>query len=316
MDISVYQRTGRRKLYVSYIDPVSDQRIHRASAFAVDDPDGRRKARAWATTLARNDQRTPTNAERWSAWVPNWLERHYARAPRTLQRYLGAWKFLHHYLVDLADVQVPRALTYQHALAYHEWRVGQRKGSGRTVGNNTAILDLKVLQTIMSEAVRRDFAPSNPCLRLGLRKDPTRSARELSPEEISLVERSLPSFVAVDVAERGWMPIAYQIARYQGCRLRETSLDLRRQISLRENQITFYAKGRRGQKNVFETALHPQVRPLIERLIAEKRAVTCEIPLNASRLWRQFFDSIGMPDAWFHCLRATVATELARAGVN
>lgn len=316
-EVSVYPRKGSTKLYVSYIDPRTDRRVHRATAFAATDPDGRRKARAYGERLAQAETRSPTNSERWSAWVIPWLERQYRSAPRTLQRYLGAWKFLHHFLVDVVDVPVPRALTYQHCLAYHQWRMGQRKRtSGRTVGNNTALLDLKVLQAIMSEAIRRDFADGNPCVRLGIRRDPTRSARELGPEELGAIERELPAFVAEHPEERGWMPIAYHIARFQGCRLRETQLDLRRQVNLRENQVTFYAKGRRGQKHVFETALHPQVRPLIERLIAEKRTHTCTVPLNGSRLWRQFFDRLGMPDAWFHCLRATVATELARAGVH
>ena len=61
--------------------------------------------------------------------------------------------------------------------------------------------------------------------------------------------------------------MSLEIALHQGCRLSETSQPLDR-VDLKRGTITFSAKGRNGKLHVFTTALHPGLRPLVERLKA------------------------------------------------
>lgn len=325
MGVSVYPKKRSPFWYVSFDSPDRARRVSRATPFRRDDPAGEQKAFFFAQEKSAGAAilRRASSHEAFDVWVLPWIERHFAKRPRTRARYRGAWKFLGHYLRAIAKVDVPRGLAYKHAIGYHEWRITTKKRNGEQVGTNTALCDLKIMSGIMSEAVRRDFASANPCLRLGIAKDKVRHARRLTPAELALIERKLSEWIAEPPEKRAWnakddrewMLIAYTIARYQGCRLRETRLHLTRQINLAENRVTFIAKGRDGKPHEFPTFLHAKVRPLIERLIAEGRTYTIEMPVAASVPWRRFFDWIGLRDAWFHCLRATVATELALGGV-
>lgn len=318
--VSIYPRKGRCYYYVSYPDPLRPDkyRIQKSTPFRVDDPEGMRKANAYALELARDLRVAGEGAqsERWEAWVLPFLEQQY-RAPSqalTLKRYTGAWEWLSLFLIHERNIRVPRALTYQHARDYRQWRMDFKKASGRRgAGANTALLEIKTLQLIMNEAVRRGFAPSNPCLRLGMKREKVRHARELTPAELELIEARLPAWAAAD-PERAWMPDCYMIARYQGCRLRETRLNLSRQVDLRAGILTFLTKGKKDGEGE-TTTMHPKLRPLFERMVREKREFTLDYGQRPSILWRQFFDSIGLHDAWFHCLRSTVITEMARAGV-
>lgn len=312
--VTVYQRKARPVFYVAYDCPRRSHRVWEATVFRIDDPEGRRKAYNFGMELAKDlriDGST-VGAERWERWVIPFLDG-LRNSPLTIKRYKGAWKWLAVFFID-RKVFVPRAVAYSHAREYFAYRTGFKKASGRQVGANTAILDVKAMGVILDEAVKRGFLLANPWLKTGLRKEKARSARELNASELRLIEQHLPAFVAAEPKERGWMPDAYAIGRFQGCRLRETRLDLRRHVNLREGTITFHTKGHKdGDGDT--TAMHPRLRPLFERMLAEKRQFTLDCGPRPSILWRQFLDSIGLHDAWFHCLRSTVITEMARSGV-
>jgi hypothetical protein len=314
--ISVYERDGRPVYYVAYDCPRRARRVFEATPFRTDNPEGKRRAYNFAIEKAKElaIDGSVAKSERWETWVLPFLEHQYRESPLTLRRYKQAWKWLSLFFIEHKKCYVPRAVTYGHAREYHMWRTTFKKVSGRTVANNTALLDIKAMSVVLDEAVKRAFAPSNPWLKVGIRREKARSARELSVSELALIETKLPDFVAQDTNDRGWMPAAYAIARYQGCRLRETRLDLRRHVNLRDSQITFHTKGHKdGDGDT--TAMHPKLRPLFERMISEKRQFTLDYGPRPSLLWRKFFDSIGLKDAWFHCLRSTVITEMARNGV-
>jgi integrase len=315
---SVYKRSDRKVYYISYADPKRPHRyrVQEATPFRVDDPDGMRKAHALGMEKAAAARIAGNGAasERWSSWVLSYLDHQYKNSPLTLKRYRGAWKWLSLFLTQECDVHVPRALVYAHVRGYHRWRTSFTKGSGRKVGGNTALDDLKVLKLLMNEAVKRGYAPTNPALRVNIPKEKVRHARELAADELAMIEAKLPAWVAQNPKERAWMPIAYQIGRYQGCRLRETRLNLRSQINLRRGTITFLTKGRKNTDGD-TTAMHPRLRPLFESLLAQGETWTLDYGPRPSILWRRFFDSIGLRDAWFHCLRSTVITEMARGGV-
>ena len=315
-EISVYPRPRSPFWYISYPCPKRLKRVHEATPYRRDDSRGERQAYLLARERSEGAiiLKKGAKAERFDTWLIPWIETTY-RNPKTRKRYLGAWLQWRKYMADVAKIAVPRALTYETVLGFHRWRTEQVKPSGRKVGTNTALSDIKFMQAAMSEAHRRGFADDNPCRKIGIQKEPVRRAHRLMPDELARVEAALPAWVAADPERRSWMPVAYHIARYQGCRLTETRLNIRGQIDLAAGQIKFIAKGSDGKPNVFTTALHDKVRPLIERLIAEKRTYTLEFPPCPSVMWRKFFDSIGLQNAWFHCLRSTVATEMALGGV-
>lgn len=315
--VSVYPKKGRRFYYLSYYDPARPDRyrIQEATPFRLDDPEGLRKAHALAAEKAKavNVDGGGSKAEQWVSWVLAFLEHQYADSPLTLARYTGAWKWVAAFLRE-CKVAVPRALTYKHGREYHQWRTAYKKNSGRMVSGNTALDDLKVLKLVMNEAVNRGYASSNPVLRVRIPKEKVRHARELTRAEVALIEARLPAFVAEKPKERTWMLAAYQIGRFQGCRLRETRLNLRTSVNLRDGVLTFLTKGRKKGDGE-TTMMHPRLRPLFEEMIARGDVWTLDYGERPSILWRKFFDSIGIKDAWFHCLRSTVITEMARGGV-
>jgi hypothetical protein len=83
--------------------------------------------------------------------VPKYLERH-CESPRTLERYQDAWKWLALWL-QTKRYHSPKDITYRNAIEYVDWRTSYKKKTGKTVGRNTAILELKTLAMIMGEAV-------------------------------------------------------------------------------------------------------------------------------------------------------------------
>ena|ERR1017187_4392231 len=78
------------------------------------------------------------------------------------------------------------------------------------------------------------------------------------------------------------------------------------------SSMTRQLKGNRE----FTTALVPTLRPLMERLKAAGRTVTCVVPKDAGRIWHRFFKGIGLGYLCHHCCRVSVVTRLGRAGVS
>lgn len=270
------------------------------------DPQGKRKARDYATarhaegTLARST----TPMERWETWVEPWLREAYRRRTRTLDRYLGAWKFLRHFLAE-QKVPLPRLLSYAHVLAFVEWRQQQEKRSGRRPSRNTALLDVRVLSQVMREAIRRGFASINHAANIGLSRDDSREKPEILDDELATIRAALTA------PERpAWMRIAFEVALHQGCRLRETAVDFR-DIDLARDMITFRAKGGK----VFGTRLHPGLKPLLVQMKADGALRTCTLPALPSKHWWEFFRKVGLSHLCFHCTRVTCVTRMARAGV-
>jgi hypothetical protein len=316
IDVSIYRRTGRPVWYVSYPCPIALKRVHRATQFRLDDPEGRRKAYHFALQRAKESRvYQQAESERWSVWAQPFLEQHYRRQKPTLQRYLISWKWLSHYF-ELHKIPGPRALTFEHVRAYHEWRTGFVKRTGRSVSHNTALLDIKALQVLMNEAIRRGWCVVNPCDKLGISRTPAREKPEITDEQMSVIIAALDERVARDPSSR-WMRVAWEIARWHGCRLRETQLDLRTQVDLKDGLIKFRGKGHHsGQPKIRHNPIHPRLRPMLEQMIRDGHTRTCTVPELGSRAFREFFDALHMPDVCFHCSRVTVITKMVRADVS
>jgi hypothetical protein len=311
--ISVYARRDRPTWYVAYTCPIRSKRVCEATAFRIDEPGSKLKAYAYArekslSGVAHGQQRDDS---RWENWVEPWLRMRFAIKLTTLTGYLGAWKFLSFWLRE-NKVPTPRALLYQHAIAFVNWRQSQTKRSGKTVGRNTALHNCRVMSRIMREAVRRGYTNGNPWFRLeeDIPEAPVGEKPEFTDEHVARVRAELARKTKRGPARPEWMSIAFEIALLQGCRLRETQIPFDR-IDLERNVIIFHTKG----DKIHPVAIHPELRPLLVRLKAEGRKVTCTLPFLASRSFSRMLRRIGLPHV-FHCTRVTGVTRAARAGVS
>lgn len=301
----LYRKNRSPFWYVVFCDPQGQER-HRSTGFKTDDPNETSRARVLRAELeAKEHQRTPgVGTESWDSWVPQFLHRHCKTEP-TRERYLDAWKWVALWMQH-GRIHSARQLTYKRGVEYVDWRTTFKKRTGKTVGRNTAIFELKLLSLIMGEAVRLGHAEANPLTNLNLHKDKPAKKPEITDEELALLRRALPQ-------EPEWMQVAFAIALHTGCRLRETRVPLSC-VDFAENKITFPCpKG--GEARAFSIPMPSALKPIFEDLSARQQRYTLEFPFQPSRRWQQFFVKLKMPHLCFHCLRVTYVNRLRRAGV-
>lgn len=309
--ISVYSRAGRPCWYVAYDCPDRHRRVCVSTGILLTDPRGKIAAYAFAREKSKSGvaHRGSRDLSEWHNWVLPWLTMRFAFQKKTLSNYLGAWKFLSVYLHE-NQVRVPRALNYQHVVGFVLWREQQVKRSGRRPGRNTALHNVKTLSRVMGEAVRRGFATGNPCLRItnDVPKAPVKPKPAYNDEQVALVRAALQPRMLKGEPE-DWMPIAFEIALWQGCRFSATQVPMEK-INFAAGEIEFHEKG----DKFLTVPIHPQLRPLLERLRDEGRAVTCKLPTHASRYFTEKMKQLGLPHT-FHCTRVTVISRLGEGGV-
>lgn len=302
---SLYRKLRSPFWFIQFVD-AQGMRRNKSTGLRADDPGQTVQARALRAQLeAKELSRTVVpQGGGWDSWVPQFLERH-SQAPRTLERYQDAWKWIALWL-QTRKFHSPREITYRLALEYLDWRTAYRKKSGRTVGRNTAIFELKTLALIMGEAVRLGHADTNPLVSLKLRRDKPARKPELTDPEIVEIRTALTK-------EPEWMQAAFEIALNTGCRLREARIPMTC-IDFKEEKLTFPSpKG--GVDRAFSIPMPTALRSLFERLKTVHRTHTLDFPFQPSRRWQQFFIKIKKPHLCFHCLRVTYVNRLRRAGV-
>lgn len=315
-DTSVYERSGRPHWVVSYWCPKKMKRVHETTAWRVDDPAGKKHALRMAAVKSQEASafRGLRKHEVWVAWVEKYFADKFRTQQLTLKRYLNAWDQLRVYLDEL-QIAVPAGVSYTHCQAYVDWRLkSTKRHCGRPVSRNTAIFEVKVFSGILAEAVRRSFITTNPCTKLGLRRDPAKEKEEMTDAEIGTIRAALFAREGALPLPKRWMSITFEVAIHQGCRLTETQLPMS-SVNLHANTIRFVGKGRNGIPKIFTTALHPGLRPLMLQLVDAGATVTCTHPKMSSVHWFKFLNEIGLGHLCFHCTRVTVITRLARAGV-
>ena len=257
--------------------------------------------------------------ERWALWVPDFLRAKYgATRTTTLERYLGSWRCLAIFLEE-KNIRTPRELRRAHCLSYVAWRKVPDLGKGKyRAGHNTALLDLKILRLIMTEALEREYAVGNPVVSLGLKRARIQLKPAYSLADLEFIRAEIAKLKDADDLE--FFSNSFEIGRYQGCRVSETYLNPMTDVDLAARTITFLTKGDR----LHETMLHEKLVPLFTKLQAEGRTTTWVRPPTARRQWpslrwHRFLNRIGLraslAGACFHSLRVTVATENARAKV-
>ena len=304
---SIYRKKNSPFWFIQFVDS-GGKRRNKSTGLRADDPGETVKARALRAQLEAKELGREageiSDDGGWDAWVPQYLERH-CESPRTLERYSGTWKWLAFWLQE-RRYHSPRAITYRGALDYIDWRTGYKKKSGKTVGRNTAIMELKLLAMLMGEAVRLGHADANPLVSFKLKRDRSPKKPELEDGEITEIREALKS-------EPEWMQTSFDIALHTGCRLRETRIPLHC-IDFTENKITFPSpKG--GESRAFSIPMPTALRPLFERIRKTGEKFSVEFPFQPSRRWQQFFIKIKKSHLCFHCLRVTYVNRLRRAGV-
>ena len=227
-------------------------------------------------------------------------------AAKSVIRYEGAWNWVALYLQEhKLDVTGVR---YDHVHQYIDWRVGRKKKSGKKAGRNTAIQEVKILQGVMNEAVRRGMIIASPLAALKLRKDPAPKKRMFTDEEVDSMRAALRN------GEPEWMKISFDIALFTGCRMGDTLLPME-SFDLDAEVLTFPCpKG--GVEKSFSIPIPSGLMPLLRELKADGRSHTFEsFPFQPSRRWQQFFEKMKIDKACFHCLRVTKVTRLRQQGV-
>jgi integrase len=239
---------------------------------------------------------------KWGKWVDDFFKRR-CTSKLTLERYLNCWKWCQFFFIE-RKITGPAGVYYQTALDYFEWRTSYVKKTGKTVCKNTALLEVKIMALVMSEAVKLGYIPSNPINKLGISREEAEEKPALTDNEIIICQKALKE-------EAEWMRYAFEISLKTGCRLRETSIPLHC-ISLERNSITF-PKPKGGKKRAFTIPIRNDLRPVIKEMV--KRKYVIEFPFQPSRHWQRFFQKVGLNHLCFHCLRVTFITRLALEGV-
>ena len=94
-DVSIYERKGRPVFYISYYSAEKMRRVHEATPFRTDNPEGKRCAYEMALQKGKEAAiyRQSNPSERWEAWVNQFLESRYhaVNQAKTLRRYKQAW---------------------------------------------------------------------------------------------------------------------------------------------------------------------------------------------------------------------------------
>lgn len=264
-----------------------------------------------AKTLDEKQTRGVAPHERWDAWVPDFLTKRYGDRLNTFTAYKGSWTMVRMFLRE-KQVGLPRQLTRDRCLEFLGWRKKQGKG----VCDNTALYDLHLLGLVMNEAVGRGYAVSNPCRYLGIKRKATKEKPAYDAGHITMIRRHIAAMP--DGPTKEFFSNSFEIARHHGCRISATQLNPQTQVDLQRNIICFREKGNK----LHVAPLHPAVRPMFERLIADGRTNTYE-PVGRttpSKRWGDFLTAIGIkrlaPNACFHSWRVTVSTELAIHNVS
>ena len=237
-------------------------------------------------------------------WVGDFL-RHRAPSAKTLAMYKMRWQRVARFL-DHAQIADPAGVRREHVLEMIEWRMSRkREASGKTPCRNTALLDVKLLKQVMSEAVGRGLCSANPLSGLVLPKEAAPEKPEITQDEQARIEAALASAPQ-------WMQRSWQIAMATGCRLRETEIELRN-VDLGGGSLHF-PKPKGGRGKAYTIPLPAALRPLFEDMMARGERQTLTMPFQPSRAWRTFFDELGLKHLCFHCSRVTFVSRLARAG--
>ena len=165
---SLYRKKRSPFWFIQFID-ADGKRRNKSTGLRADDPGQTVKARALRAQLEAKELPAPRalSAAAGTPGCRNTLSGTVkAPAPMSVTSMPGSgWRSGSR----SSGYHSPRDITYRNAIEYVDWRTSYKKRTGKTVGRNTAILELKTLAMIMGEAVRLGHADANPLVSIKLR---------------------------------------------------------------------------------------------------------------------------------------------------
>ncbi len=283
--------------------------IQKSTGYRADDPADTRKAQRLADKATAQERQVggPTTSPAFLAWVPGYIASHWPKGSDSKRRYTTAWQAIKPFLASQGIVY-PRQIKYAHGDAYLRWRL-VTKVHGRAVRHNTALLEIKFLSQLMNEAIRREFAESNPLARLGIARESQKEKPELSNADITAIRARLRD-------EPEWMRTAFEIALYTGCRFSECAIPIKNldfaagTIRLRD------AKRKEGDpRKYFTVPMHNSLKPTLLALLNKGATETCSLSQDKNGRINKAIRKAGVV-ASFHSLRVTYVTRCHRAGLS
>jgi len=246
-------------------------------------------------------------------WVPEFIEARWGQKQNGTLGLRKKYYFTFRKFADEKEIAVPGAVRREHASMYLEWR--KQTGAGR----NTAIAEIKVMGTILEEAVARGFMTANPFRKLGFKQEEQKRKVPWTPQQVEV------ALVAAEEVERfGWLHVALLLGRYQAIRLNQcqvplVDVDLRRRII---HYPDWLVKGGKGYSQPIDPEFYPILCDMVEHRRKLGKSTLCELPLCSSVLIRRFLDGLaerngdgGFKLLCHHGLRATWITQAALAGI-
>lgn len=319
---SLYKQKKSSYWWIKYRDPETGKTTRRSTKLRIGTQSTYRAALELVATHTLKERQTWVGAEAgWQTWVPDYIKQIHATSPGTLQRYINGWDWLIEYFTE-KEIKNPRMLTRAACISYVSWRKQShlRGGKSKPLSTNTALLELRLLSTLMNEAVRREYTHFNPATKLGIKKATPSEKDEMTDRHITIIrdeisKRLASATSAHEKATSHFLNISFEIALHQGCRMNETFLALD-DIDITAMTIRFRTpKG--GQP--YTTALNPALVPMITELRKSGRTTTYQRPAQPSLCWWVFFNFLrrnhdGFARVSFHSTRVTCISRLERAG--
>lgn len=324
---SLMKRPRSPYWWIQFRDTSTGKVRRQSTKFRHDDPLETRKARELRVERELQEIRLPsaTAHMKWDLWVMPFLEARHAASPKTLRRKQVTWRTLSAYLEE-KHIPTPAHLKREHCLDYLPWRrkLGHlltRGKNRRPLAHNTTLGEVKCLGSIVQEAIRRQWIPSNPCYRLEIAKEMPKQKPELTDGDIALIRAGIAAKLAnphndEEREHAEFLRVSFEIALGQGCRMFETYLDIWQDVNLDNMEITFLAKGRKR----YTAPLSPKLVPLFKQLRERGQQFTYKQPRLMSLVWFKFLDVLRrrhpqLQRVSFHSTRVSVITRLGRAGV-
>lgn len=268
----------------------------------------RRKKAAGEVLIPRNNK----DGNAFTDWVERWISAKHHNNQQSFTTVLARWKVVRAYFTE-RKVFTPTDVRREHCYEFLMWRMKPHKEHGlRKASHNTALSEIKFINSMMIEAVRRGYTTTNPCSNLGIRKEDSREKPELNFEDIELIRANIPK--VKDKEKRHFLHVSFEIGLHQGCRLSETYLPLSA-FDLVRMELNYPRLKGKPKGNV--SPLNPKLVPLVEQLIAEGRETTYTKRAHPSYAWFGFLKRIGLHQrgVCFHCLRVTFISNAARSGI-
>ncbi len=321
---SLFKQKKSRFWWIKFRDPTG-KIVRQATPFDHSDHRQTRQAEILKAKRHVEELQTPRLDEttRWAVWVVDYLRKRHAASPKTLSRKLTIWRTLERFLNE-SRLPTPANVKREHCLAYMPWRKERRSFKARNapIHHNTVILELRIFQSILQEAVRRGWVMGNACSRLEIARQTPKEKPELTDEQIQIIRDAIRVRAekedTTDEERRNtqFLRVSFEIAIAQGCRMAETLIALE-DVDLHNMEITMLAKGR----NRYTAPMNPCLVPLFTELRASGAKWTYDQPNIPSLIWFKFWDRLrrkhpSMKRVSFHSTRVTVASRLGRGGVQ